>query len=235
MRKQGFHRKFNFPDADLYAMVVERLKHAQRDFKEFKDFGMTMTKLKGIQSRVLQFYNLPNDDELVGIQMVVTDKKYDKANLLKSAIRAIMTRVAIKYGQRSGRYRTYGTAKMSDMTDAQLLFCGRRVARVGRKQLALLAETGLNENALMRVQKAANDFEKSMNIQQDKVADRDIAVEKRVILANKIYDDLIQLSDIGKSIWDNQNKTYYEQYAIYESNNDQKKKRKKASSSKDAT
>ena len=228
MRKQGFHRKYNFPDADLYAMIVERLKHAQRDLKELKEFGISMTKLKGIQSRALQFYNLPNDDELVGIQMVVTDKKYDKANILKSGIRAIMTRVAMKYGQRSGRYRTYGTAKMSDMTDAQLLFCGRRVARVGRKQLTLLAETGLNENALMSVQKAASDFEKSMNIQQDKVAERDIAVEKRVILGNKIYDDLVLLSDIGKSIWDNKNKTYYEQYAIYESNNEQKKKRKES-------
>ncbi len=226
MRKQGFYRKYNFPDADLYAMVVDRLKYAQRDMNSFKEFGMSMTKLKGIQSRALQFYNLPNDDELVGNQMVVTEKKYDKANLLKSAIRAVMTRVAMKYGQRSGRYRAYGTAKMSDMSDAQLLFCGRRVARVGRKQLNLLAETGLNEDALMRVQTAANAFEKSMNIQQDKVAERDIAVEKRVILGNKLYDDLIQLSDIGKSIWDNKNKTYYEQYAIYESNNEQKKNRK---------
>ncbi len=228
MRKQGFYRKYNFPDADLYAMVVDRLKYAQRDLKEFKKFGITKAKLKGIQNRVLQFYNLPNDDELVGNQMVVTEKKYDKANRLKAAIRSIMTRVAMKYGQRSGRYRAYGTAKMSDMSDAQLLFCGRRVARVGRKQLPLLAETGLNEDAIIRVQQAANEFEKSMNIQQDKIAERDIAVEKRVILGNKIYDDLIQLSDIGKLIWDNQNKTYYEQYAIYESNNEQKKKRKSA-------
>ncbi|HHB79600.1 MAG TPA: hypothetical protein ENK85_10250, partial [Saprospiraceae bacterium] len=117
MRKQGFYRKYNFPDADLYAMVVDRLKYAQRDMNSFKEFGMSMTKLKGIQSRALQFYNLPNDDELVGNQMVVTEKKYDKANLLKSAIRAVMTRVAMKYGQRSGRYRAYGTAKMSDMSD----------------------------------------------------------------------------------------------------------------------
>lgn len=226
MRKQGFYRKYNFPDADLYAMVVERLKHAQRDIKEFKQFGLDMSKLKNIQDRALQFYNLPNDDELVGGQMLVTENKYNRANELKSAIRAVMTRVAIKYGQRSGRYRAYGTAKMSDMSDAQLLFCGRRVARVGRKQLDLLAETGLNEDALIRVQNAANSFEKSMNIQQDKVAERDIAVEKRVHIGNKLYDDLIQLSDVGKSIWDNQNKTFYEQYAIYESNNEQKKKRK---------
>ncbi len=227
MRKQGFYRKHNFPDADLYAMVVERLKYAQRDLKQMKQFGMTAAKLKAIQSRALTFYNLPNDDELVGNQMVFTDKKYDKANLLKAAIRAVMTRVAMKYGQRSGRYRAYGTAKLTDMTDAQLLFCGRRVARVGRKQLNLLADTGLNENALMRVQKAATDFEKAMNIQQDKIAERDIAVEKRVTLGNQFYDDLIKLSDIGKSIWDNQNKTFYEQYAVYESNNEQKKLRKK--------
>ena len=113
MRKQDFYRKFNFPDADLYAMVVDRLKHAQRDIKEFNEFGLTMSKLKGIQNRILQFYNLPNDDELVGNQMIVTEKKYDKANLLKAAIRAVMMRVAIKYGLRSGRYLGLGSSSFS--------------------------------------------------------------------------------------------------------------------------
>ncbi len=48
----------------------------------------------------------------------------------------LMTRVAMKYNNRSGRYRKFGTAKMGDMTDAQLLFCGRQVARVARQQIA---------------------------------------------------------------------------------------------------
>jgi len=226
MRKQGFYRKYNFPDADLYAMLAARLQYARRDARQFAEYGIKSSDLNAIARRAKQFYDLPSDDELVGRQMIVTEKKYEQANRLKAAIRAVMTRVAMKFGQRSGRYRAYGTAKLTDMTDAQLLFCGRRVARVARKQLPLLADTGLNEKAILRVQQAAADFEKAMNIQRDKVAERDIAVENRVRLGNRLYDDLVKLADIGKSIWDNKNKTYYEQYAIYESNNEQKKRRK---------
>ena len=92
---------------------------------------------------------LPDDDELVGDQMVTTEKKYKAAENLKTAIRSVMTRVAIKYTNRSGRYRKFGTAKMGDMTDAQLLFCGRRVARVARQQIDFLEDVGVNEKNIL--------------------------------------------------------------------------------------
>lgn len=137
-----------------------------------------------------------------------------------------MTRVAMKYNNRSGRYRKFGTAKIGDMTDAQLLFCGRRVVRVARNQIDFLAEVGVNEGIIQRVSDAAQDFENALNIQQDKVADRDISVENRIEQGNKIYQELIVLCDIGKDIWAEKDPVKYENYTIYESNNDQKKARK---------
>ena len=110
--------------------------------------------------------------------MLSTEKKSKAAERLKSAIRSIMTRVAIKYNNRSGRYRKFGTAKMGDMTDAQLLFCGRRVARVARQQIDFLAEVGVSENNIQKVLDACRNFENALNIQQDKVSERDIAVER---------------------------------------------------------
>ncbi|MCB0641800.1 MAG: hypothetical protein KDC44_09185, partial [Phaeodactylibacter sp.] len=145
-----------------------------------------------------------------------------------------MTRVAMKYNNRSGRYRKFGTAKMGDMTDAQLIFCARRVIRVARQQIDFLAEAGVNENILGRIHEACQDFERAVNIQQDRVADRDIAVERRVEQGNKIYEELIVLSNIGKDIWAEKDPVKYQQYTIYESNNDQKKARKeKLESSKE--
>ena len=138
----------------------------------------------------------------------------------------MMTRVAMKYSNRSGRYRKFGTAKMGDMTDAQLIFCGRRVVRVARQQIDFLAEVGVNEQVIKRVVDAVQDFEKSVNIQQDKVADRDIAVERRIEQGNKLYEELITLCNIGKDIWVETDTAKYENYCIYESNNDQKKARK---------
>ncbi len=226
MKKQAGHRQYNFPDADLYLQCMERIKYAHRDIKHFDKYGYDKERLVAFKSMCDKFRALPDDDELVGDQMVVTDKKYNAAEKLKTAIRSIMTRVAIKYTNRSGRYRKFGTAKLGDMTDAQLLFCGRRVARVARQQIDFLADVGINENNIGRVVEACKKFENALNIQQDKIADRDISVERRVEQGNKLYQEMIVLCNIGKDIWVETDTVKYEQYTIYESNNDQKIARK---------
>ena len=222
MKKQAVHRQYNFPDADLYVQCLERIRYAHRDIEDFQQYGYDLDRLKGFKNLCDKFRGLPDDDELVGDQMITTEKKYKAAEKLKTAIRSVMTRVAMKYSNRSGRYRKFGTAKLGDMTDAQLLFCGRRVARVARAQIDFLADVGVNENVISRVVNAAKDFESALNIQQDKVADRDIAVERRIEQGNKLYQELIVLCNIGKDTWAEKDTVKYENYCIYESNNDQK-------------
>lgn len=227
MKKQAVSRQYNFPDADMYLQCVERIQYAQRDLAEFQKYGYDSGRLQGFFNRCEQFKNLKDDDELLGDQMVVTEKKYEAAERLKSTIRSVMTRVAMKYSNRSGRYRKFGTAKMGDMTDAQLLFCGRRVVRVARAQIDFLADVGVNEQVLSKVADACSGFETALNIQQDRVADRDIAVERRVEFGNQLYQELITLCNIGKDIWADRDPVKYEHYTIYESNNEQKRMRKK--------
>lgn len=223
MKKQAVNRKYNFPDADLYQRCMDSIRFAKRDIERFEQYGYDIHRLKGFHTRCEKFVGLPDDDELLGDQMIVTDKKYEAAERLKTAIRSVMTRVRMKYSNRTGRYRKFGTAKMGDMTDAQLLFCGRRVIRVARAQLDFLEETGLNENVLKKVADACQGFETAMNIQQDKIADRDITVESRVDLGNLLYDEFIKVCEIGKDTWAETDKAKYENYTIYESNNEQKK------------
>jgi hypothetical protein len=226
MKKQSMHRSYNFPDADLYLQSMERIKYAHRDKDQFKHYGYDLDRLKKFSAMCEKFRALPDDDETLGDQMLTTDKKYEASEKLKTAIRGIMTRVAMKYSNRSGRFRKFGTSKLGDMTDAQLLFCGRRVARVGRQQADFLADVGVNENNIQKVTDTCRNFENALNIQQDKVADRDIAVEHRIDLGNKIYDEMITLCNIGKDIWVETDLAKYENYKIYESNNDQKIARK---------
>ena len=222
MKKQTVHRQYNFPDADLYLLCMERIRDAHRDLSYFEQYGYSLDRLKGFKALCDQLHTLPDDDELVGEQMLMTEKKDAASEKLKTAVRSLMTRVAMKYNNRSGRYRKFGTAKMGDMTDAQLLFCGRRVVRVARQQIDFLAEVGVNETQIQRVVDAHQEFENALNIQQDKIADRDISVERRIEQGNKLYMELIVLCNIGKDIWAEKDPSKYESYTIYESNNDQK-------------
>lgn len=226
MKKQPGHRQYNVSDADLYVQCMEALRHAHRDLELFTQYGYGVDRLKSFKSLCDQFRNLPDDDELVGEQMITTEKKNQASEKIKTAIRSLMTRVAMKFHDRTGRYRKFGTAKLGDMSDPQLLFCGRRVARVARQQIDFLADVGVNENVIQRVLDACSEFENAMNIQQDKLHDRDIAVERRMDQGNKLYTELVVLCDIGKDIWSERDRVKYDQYCLYESNNEQKKNRK---------
>lgn len=226
VKKQSLNRMYNFPDADLYIMCLDCIRNAYRDEALFKSYGYAPERIMAFKTQCETFKALPDDDELIGEQMLATEKKYAAAENLKTAIRSIMTRVEIKYHNRSGRYRKFGTAKMGDMTDAQLLFCGRRVVRVSQMQMAVFESVGLNDLAIQRVLQACSEFEALINIQQDKVSDRDIAVEIRTEQGNKIYEELVILCNIGKDIWADKDTVRYEQYCVYESNNDQKIARK---------
>lgn len=226
MKKQSGHRLYNVPDADLYVQCLETMKNIHRDIDFFKQYSYDMERLKAFKALCDRFHALPDDDEMVGDQMIVTEKKDAAAEKLKNAIRSVMTRVEMKFNNRTGRYRKFGTAKMGDMSDPQLLFCGRRVVRVSRQQIDFLSEVGLTEQIIQKVQDACQDFENAMNIQQDKVADRDISVERRMEIGNQIYQEMIVACNIGKDIWADKDVIKYEQYVVYESNNEQKKARK---------
>lgn len=228
MKKQNTNRAYNFPDSDLYVQCMERISYAKRDSKEFDSYAYTGHKINQFEKWCQQFANLPTDDELVGTQMEMTTKKNIAREKLKTAIRSVMTRVASLYHKRSGHYRKFGVAKMNDMSDAKLLLCGRRVVRVSNKMISFLVETGLRPTHIDSVQKAGAFFENTIHIQQDKISDRDISVETRVDIGNKIYDELVAICEIGKDIWTEKNKAKYENYCIYDSNNDQKIARKEA-------
>lgn len=226
MKKQPGQRNFNMPDPDLYVMCMERIRLAHRDQAHFEKYGYSLDRLKGFANQCEQYKNLPDDHEMVGDQMISTEKKGAAADRLRAAIRGVMTRVAMKFHDKTGRFRKFGTSKLGDMTDPHLLFCARRVVRVARAQLDFLPETGLNENHIRKVADAATDFEQALNIQHDRWHDRDIAVEQRMNLGNKIYVELVKVSDIGKNIWELTDRTKYDQYCIYESNADYKRELK---------
>lgn len=226
MKKQSIHRAYNFPDAELYMQCMERIRYAERDIEDFTSYAFNQERIDGFKALCQKFNDLPSDDEMLGEQMVFTEKKKEASEKLKTAIRSIMTRVAMKYHNRSGRYRKFGTGKMGDMSDPQLLFCGRRVTRVAKQMMPFLEEVGLAQPQIDKVLEASLAFEDTINRKQDKVAERDILVEVRTNIGNKMYDEFIVLCNIGKDIWVEKDPVRYEQYVVYESNNDQKKARK---------
>ncbi len=128
MKKQPDHRQHNVADAELYVQCTDAIRATRRDIDFFRQYGYGADRINGFAALCEQFHALPDDDEMVGDQMICTEKKSLAAEKLKTAIRSVMTRVAMKFHDRTGRYRKFGTSKLGDMSDPQLLFCGRRGA-----------------------------------------------------------------------------------------------------------
>ena len=227
MKKQTIFRDYNCSDAELYVLAMEVAQLVQKDADRFAKMGIDAARLTAYRDICQRFKECPDDDEMIGEQMVFTEKKNAACDELRNAIRAVMNRVATIFSNRTGRYRKFGTAKMGDMSDAQLLFCGRRVARVARQQMPLLDGSGLLEGHILRVQDAVETMERRMNLQQDKLHDRDIAVELRSVTGNQLYSEFVAICHIGKLIWKPEVRAKYEHFVIFESNNEQKKARKK--------
>lgn len=227
MKKQAVHRDYNFPDPELYAQCLERIQYVRRDAAEFQNYGYTPAKIANFEALCKKFTEFLSDDELLGEQMVATQKKYEQREKLKSAIRSVMTRVETKYDSKSGRYRKFGTTKLNEMTDPHLILCAHRVMRVATAQMSFLEETGLKPIHIDQVKEACTAFENAVHIQLDKISERDIAVEVRVELCNKMYQELVLVCNIGKDIWSETNRSKYDNYCIYESNAEQKRQAKK--------
>lgn len=223
MKKQATTRDYNFSDADLYMLCSEKIVLAERDLRELEQYNFDKVRLSAFRRTCVMFREIASDDELLGEQMLYTERKNVAREKLKTAIRSLMLRVSQQFDEKGGRYRKFGTFKMADMSDPQLLLCGRRVVRVAAQQLDNLAETGLRQKHLDEVAESTGAFENSIHIQQDKIADRDIAVERRIELGNWLYKELVTLCDMGKDIWAESNHVKYEAYVLYESNADQKR------------
>jgi hypothetical protein len=87
MKKQPGHRTYNISEADLYVTCTEAIRAAHRDLEFFNQYGYGLDRLKGFKSICDQFQALPGDDELVGEQMICTEKKDFAAEKLKTASR----------------------------------------------------------------------------------------------------------------------------------------------------
>ena len=159
MKKQSVIREYNFPDAELYTQCLERILYIKRDLIEFKAYAYGEEKILAFEKMVKSFGDLPDDNELVGDQMLATQKKNDAAEALKTAVRTVMTRVTVKIDAKSGRYRKFGTHKMNDMSDANLLLCGLRVARVSEQLLPFLEDSGLKQELIDKVRQSTKAFE----------------------------------------------------------------------------
>ena len=217
MEKNVAVRNYTISDGELIVTGNSLITSARRDIVEFTARNFTEVKdFAPLSLEIDAFGDLPTDEELRGIQDTATNTRNIGADNVRVKIRAIMSSTENIYPVHSGEYRRFGTKGMSHFSDAELIKCGRRVARTTTAMLTQLAAQGITATTATALLTAVTTFENEVDDQLDAINDRDIATEARITSGNTMYAKLIKVANTGKNIWVTTSEAKHNDYVIYD-------------------
>jgi len=216
MKKQPAVRNYKFSDAFLKQRCDDCSIAVTRDQTEFTPRGITAANNTAFLAQSVAFGEIPDDEELQGDVGTATENKDEAAELLRLKIRSVRTMAENKWGEGSARFRTYDFKDMARLPDDDLVKLGKRVSRVGNKQLVDLASEGLDAGFLTALDGLVADFDKKIDLVKSAEEDRDIATEDRIEAGNALYKVLVRFCNTGKDIWINRDEAKYNDYVIYD-------------------
>ena len=147
--------------------------------------------------------------------IAATEAKTAKAELVKEAIRNMVTRCQIKWGVDSWQEKSLGVKGMNKYTDDTLLSAGRRVHSQMTTFLPDLADTGLTQAMLDDMDDLNEEFEVAKNSQYTKTSERENDTEIRINKGNEIYSLVSTYCEIGKRVYAKSDPAKYNDYIIY--------------------
>jgi hypothetical protein len=215
MKKKEVVRAFNFSDAVFVTKTKEKIAFMRRDATQFDAFGIDKSAIAALEKKINSFADTITDIEAVGDQTTATALKDAKAEELRVAIRALMSRVVLKFAEGTSKYAKFGTDTLSKQTDADLFITGKRVVRVANMVLTELSEKGLTPDMLTNITALCTDLEDLIVDMKIKMGDRDAIQEERVEAANAIYTTLVSYTNTGQSLWTTSNVAKYNDYVLY--------------------
>ena len=215
MRKTILKPLFQMSYPSLLELNDKCLYLFDRDASVFTLFGMgeeTVTFLTDTGDELRAFRT---DEEYLGDMSDATATRDLTADKIKVAIRDVMLRPRIIFGENTAKYRSFGTLGMDAMDDQDLLHCSERVVRAANQFLDLLEPAGLTQVIVDSLEALSVTYREHINLKNDAVYIRDIATETRMELGNKIYNKIVIIYDIGKTYWADKSEAKYNDYVIY--------------------
>jgi hypothetical protein len=215
MKKSEAKPVFHFTIDRFAGEMRTKLGYMKRDKEQFAGFGTTEEDFSPAEASIVAFENMPSDKELEGSQVLATQEKDQAADVLREAMNAVMIRAESKWGKGSGRYKMYGISGLSKLDGWSLSTVAYRIHRVAGQQQTELGSEGLTAEMLESLLSAKDAYVVKLEAQEDAMANRDIATEDRIEIANTIYRQVAKWCNLGMRIWEGSNEAKYNEYVLY--------------------
>lgn len=193
-----------------------KLNFMKRDIDEFIKYGKTPEKIEAVEKIADEYMEIPNDDDLLGKQIITTEKKDKEAEKLRGILGGIMNRAQNTFGENTGEYRRFGVTSISDLDGMELYFSGFYAHRIATEYLTEMTPQGLTPAILTEFDTSNKSYLKALAEQLDALSNRDLATERRINKANQLYTEIVNLCATGKRIWGSVNEAKYNDYLIYD-------------------
>ena len=222
-KRNKLTRNSKHSQSELIQKADKFINFSVRDFVALALFGLTQLLIDDTKKLRDEFELLPSDEEILAEKTAATGRKNLAFEELRSAIKAILRRIALHFGKNGPEMKKAGGENLSNMTDAEFCQKGRRVERVGREYAEILQAEGLTVEMLDNLKAKTDAFDNLLDELKDLTVQRDIKTQERVGKANDLYNAIVKLSEIGKATFEETDPSRYEGYKI----NDKSAKRSK--------
>lgn len=218
MKKQELFRKYGMSDSELKQLADQMANRVQRDLTDFANRNITQAVIDDFRAKVKTWDDLPSDIELEGLKSTATLEKQTKGDELKALLVNFRNMATLAFGS-GPKYRPFAFDGMNAMKDHELRSLGKRTLRLLGNFQAELAQQGLIQDDITKLDDAVEAFDLAIDKQEAKIEERDLATQERIEKGNEIWDEMGRLASIGKTIFARKDEAKYNDYVI----NDAKK------------
>ena len=208
--------KFKMSYADLVQLADGVANLIQRDIVSLQKFGVQVSLIQDIKTMSDKMRIFLTDEELLGAQTKLTEEKNSLRAKVIKMVSDLMLRVRILYGQNTPTYNAYATNNIHHEDDANIVRTADRVVRLATKDLADLQAKGLTQAEINDLAALNRSFDTAIDAANNAKNERSLLQEQRVLLANKLYETLVEVCEYGKQVFKDTEPAKYENYVIYD-------------------
>lgn len=207
--------KFKFSYAELFQLGLFTGSLMKRDLSEFQKYGISQSTLNELKAQVDNFALIEPDESFEQDQMLATMARNELSELLKTAIRDVMTSIDVAFSKNDIIYISSRNSNLSNLTHHEIAMRGRVMASVLQKNYEVLQNYGITEEVIESIQSLSSELSNRIDSQEFTICEREVATSNRYKQANELFEVLSKYNRIGKRMWAERNEALSNDYIIH--------------------